>query len=358
MIQRIFERPSGWLRRFIVLVIISIELFVPIIVPKPTSAQEPPPIEQLAIRLHEGGISLYNVDRLGQFHFITTLTGFNLSRLSYSVGAEWEIVSPSDIVASPDGRRIAFTSMRSTGETALFVYTLGQTELHQVAAPGIGILKWSPQNDAILLAPAEVLTSSSVPYVQDVYLYALVSDSFVNLTNTPQDVEQAVQWLPDGNHILYDGALISCTAPCMRYRNLNVFDRSTQNQSELVDLGTQLPTNITLPSSDVTCFPHNMVWSTANQRVYYAVSCVDMADQPHSALFSVDLQGDNRVEIDLTALYPDEEFTAITDLSGHPKSSNLYLLVKARFLEGVNNPQQVGRWRIFTESDRTLGTGC
>jgi hypothetical protein len=319
-----------------------------ILVPRPSAAQELPLIEQLAIQLHEGGFSLYNVDSSGQFSLITTLTNFNLIHLAYSAEAAWEIDSPSDFALSPDGQHIAFTSMTRDGDTALFLYTLGQTELHQVAAPAMGVLKWSPANDAILLAPPEVPISYSRPYVQDVYLYTLASDRFTNLTNTPEDAEEAVTWLPDGNHILYAGPLRGCGPTCTDHRDLYLFDRSTQSQSELVDLGTQLPAHFTDPSFYYFCYPHNPVWSTADQRIYYAASCV-IDPGEDSVLSSVDLQGNNRLEVDLTALYPDDNYSVIADLSIHPGSGHIYLLVNSRFYEAINTSmQEAGRWHVFT----------
>jgi hypothetical protein len=132
-------------------------------------------------------------------------------------------------------------------------------------------------------------------------------------------------------------------------------------------LGTQLPAHLTDPSFYWFCYPHNPVWSTADQRIYYAASC-DIDPGEDSVLSSVDLQGNNRLEMDLTALFPDDNYTYIRDLSIHPGSGHIYLLVNSRFDKVTNDSMvEAGRWHVFanrtgqwdmvTEADRTSPPG-
>lgn len=335
----------GILRRIVLavrkMIIFGVCLLISLGAVATTSGQEP--IEQLAVRLHEGGISFYSVDEAGQFTLLNTLEDFNLSNLSYTAGAEWEIILPSDIVFSPDGQHMAFTAVSDAGDTALFIYTIRQGHMFQTASPGLGALKWSPNSSMLLLVPPEIFTSGMLPNVTDAYLYTLASDTFTQVTNTPDYEDEGFQWLPNGEYIYL--VHVGDWTPT-RYFNLYIAEPMVQVR-ELADLETLLMTTEIFLTTN--CFPHGKQWSSFEQRLYYAASC-DYEPGYNSVLYSVSLQGDNRLEVDLTALYSDDVYTYVKEIYISPSTGHVYALVNANADVTTDSGQLVNgdSWRVLT----------
>ncbi len=111
-------------------------------------AQNDPSIEHLVIHVPPSGVplTLYNVDDTGTLTPLGSLDRFSIENLYMGDGSDidWLIMQPDQMVVSPDGQQVAFIA-RQVEDFSLFIYTLGEPELRQILAPGIGVLKWSPK---------------------------------------------------------------------------------------------------------------------------------------------------------------------------------------------------------------------
>src|SRR5690606_3421089 len=99
--------------------------------------------------------------------------------------------------------RIAFTAQRNSG-WALFVYTLATDILTEISLPAPLVPTWSPDSSIILLT-----SGSSEPPYND-YLYDLVEQYLIQITDTPQYGERSFRWLPDSSGLFYVGLDVVC----------------------------------------------------------------------------------------------------------------------------------------------------
>lgn len=144
----------------------------------------------------------------------------------------------------------------------------------------------------------------------------------------------------------YSEANPNCTAPCIRSVDLFWLDLPTQTASRLTDIGRQLLNEVSAETLQYysVCSPGRLNWSPSNRRVYYAITCFDGGDQPHSYLYSTDLMGDHRLEVDLPSLYPEDLYTVI--VGTHVTEDTIYFVV-----ESETRPQsgalEFTSWLIF-----------
>jgi hypothetical protein len=257
------------------------------------------------------------------------------------------LIPPGGRSLSLDGLSVAFIGYRfnqGQQETVLFLYRLGQLGLHQVDIPAIAHFSWSPASDAILLFPPGILYDGWT--LQDVYLYDLQSDMLTQLTNTSDDIEGYVMWLPDNDHIVFVGTDVPCQSSCTSYAsNLYAMDRAGENLIRLTDLGSQVPSHPTL--SYFYCVAAQPTWSGVEARIYYVARCME-DDHYHDHLYSVSLDGDNRLEANLPALYPDNRYTIIRDIYPSSTEDGIYLTVTSQ-TEPVPEDRSptVNNWHVF-----------
>lgn len=319
-------------------------------------AQEPPSAQHLAMQFHDHENTFYAVDETGNFTFLKSLPTFSIVSWITPSNHQWSVMHPDDIVLSPDGRHIAFTAIRHpstlTSETALFIYTLGEPDLHQVAAPGLGEIIWSPASDAILLVRPD--GGGSPVSVDKAYLFDLATDTF---TPVVDEYNGAARWLPSGDTIVYRGQRIHCNAGCATTNEVFRVGLSGQPPVQLTNLATQIATDANL-TGWYQCFPLYLTWSTANQRLYYDAGCMDGGDYVHSSLYSVSLSGDNRFELNLDTVIPDIKDIRIIDIFELPDSNDM-LVVASVITEReaqltkwlavrVSSP---GQWQIVVDPD-------
>lgn len=263
-------------------------------------------IDRLVVQQLDDEINVYSVSDGGSLSFLTTLSDFTLFDPDARHTKTWEIVEATDLVVSPDGQHFAFTVFGRS--TALFIYTVGETGLQQMDTQGLATVKWSPDSSAILLAPLEKYFDWRL---ESAYVYKLDSETLAQLPDTPEGSGKNFYWLPDGNRIVYWDVGRFCAEPCVHASDIHMIDVDGQNTVVLTDLTAQL-TEDTDTSRYLGCYGGAMAWSEAQQRLYYAVRCLDHGEYGHNLLYSVSLSGgDNRLEVDLSLLFPNHHATAV-----------------------------------------------
>lgn len=242
----------------------------------------------------------------------------NFAVESYGGSAEWMSLASESFAVSPGGQRIAFTARRGS-EAALFVYTINDGSLLQRPIVSYWLLPtWSPDSEAILLNLGGYFGGELPP--PNAYVYELASDSLFQITFSAEP-ERELQWSADGSSLIYFGW---CSPdPCGNpTRDLYIVSRDGADRFPLTDFPTQLPPNV----DPFVCF---LTWSPNDQRWYYVVGCGSNLDTHMVFAYSVDLNGNNRLEIDL------EDYIRTTDGAGltfqyglikgiHPRPEGIY----------------------------------
>jgi hypothetical protein len=278
--------------------------------PSMSSAQS---TESIAFGFTDQGLIFFAVDNEGHFTPIASLNQFHLatSELPTPPG-QWDIATPADVTPSPDNTRIAFTA-HSLGESALFIYSLVDGSLVQKTLPGVMTPRWSPNGDAILIAPSRYMDNSHVE--PRTYLYKLDTDQVFEFTNSYIQL----RWLPDNEHLVYTNS-----------SELYIMDRHEENPRSLTQLS----------DTDVShCATGRTTWG--NNRIYYSVSCSDNSDY-HHYLYSVDLHGNNRLEFDPSVLLPSDLSVQIRDI--YPIADAIYLLVRGEYPTATGSS---AHWQIL-----------
>jgi TolB protein len=110
-------------------------------------------------------------------------------------------------VASPDGRKVAFTSRDGSGHTTIYVVDADGSHLAQLNS-GLSDpseAEWSPDGTRLVFRAGESDNS-----LADLYTSAPDGSSLTRLTSTDQVYEEWPTWSPDGGRIAFigvDGAL-------------------------------------------------------------------------------------------------------------------------------------------------------
>jgi Tol biopolymer transport system component len=100
---------------------------------------------------------------------------------------------------SPDGKQIAFSSNRD-GNLDIFVMNADGSNVHKVVDTGLNDYSpdWSPDGARITFFAA------NWPSVrQDIYTVNADGSDLINITNTPQVVDEGPRWSPDGSKIIF-----------------------------------------------------------------------------------------------------------------------------------------------------------
>jgi hypothetical protein len=287
-------------------------------------------------------LTVYQVDEDGQFISLAVLPD-TFGILNY-LDAEWLIPTWREIVASPNGQFISFVAYhRESHDTALFLYNITQGSVKQIDLSGLGSIYWSPASDGIALAPPREYLDVAEPLNQ-IYLYDLPSDQLTEITATSGGSSGPLLWLPDNQHIVFVGSIISCDQPCVTVRNLYSVDRAGVNSVALTDLANQIPSKTTAPYD--FCYPQATTWDSQLQRIFYSLNCEDSEENRWDLLYSVTSNLDNRLEVALHMLFPNDEYSSVHNLLS--LGGSVYAIVNAdtsQNLEGT--PTTVRIWRLL-----------
>jgi hypothetical protein len=223
-----------------------------------------------------------------------------------------------DTIPSPEGDMIAFTAYGVGNQTSLFIISLNPLRIRQFDAPGIAALEWSPAGDAILLtSPSLYLGGEGRAIVGSAYIFELATETFVSVaeSSSTELVRDAV-WLPNGDRIILN---IERRTPShdLYIADLHLVNRDGTQRQQLTNLSEQAPQSINFeqPIERNSCNIADIQWSTLIRRIYYVLICDVYSEVPLISLFSVNLDGENRLEVDLFEQFP-AEFTPLRGV-GH-----------------------------------------
>ncbi|HEX2909127.1 MAG TPA: hypothetical protein VHO69_19795 [Phototrophicaceae bacterium] len=312
-----------------------------------TSAQTPTEATRLVFEIADK-VRFYQIDSAGIRTPIYELSA-DFAVLSHGK-AEWIIPIPESIVVSPQADKIAFVAIQNYTDSALFWFDVHDPVLRQTPLPGLGGLQWSPDGRMILLFPDGVEISIPV-YVKDAYVYSFEAGTLNPLVNPVNKPFGNFHWF-DSHRILYRAQSEDCAAPCIDAGNLFLFELDTQTTTRLTDIGHQLPADA--PNDKIQfyadCRADIVRWSSANNRLYYSVNCVDTADQVHSYLYSSDLSGGNQLEADLLTLQPENFYAVIQSI--HVIDDTVYFTIESEIRpKGEGAAAIYAGWRIYALSN-------
>lgn len=282
-----------------------------------TTAQSDPQqlIEHLVIRQTSTQAELLNLNADGSVTLITPLEGISFKSLP---GFEWHVPIAIDVTPSSQGEHVAFTALAVDNRTALFLVSLNPLRIRQFDVPGIASLQWSPTGDALLLTRS-ALFLAEVGMIRDgrTYVFDLATESFTLVAeNMPGQIIRGAVWSPNGDRIIlnidgFDSMLN------LRIADLYLVNRDGTNRQQLTNLRVQAPQSINFdqPARRDDCGISDIEWSATIKRIYYILRCNIYSEVPLISLFSVSLQGENRLEVDLFEQFP-AEFTPVPAI-GH-----------------------------------------
>ncbi len=245
------------------------------------------------------GINFYSTDTNGNLQIVGQLpSDFAVEGIEEG---DWIIPSTDSFAVANNGEQIAFTAQNGN-DVALFIYTIGEPNLQTHLIPTLGLVKWSPDSSAILIESGTQNSASSI--------YDIASNQLTIVPNS-EGFSGGFQWLPDGNKIIFVGIANLCDAPCSS-TDIYVVNRNGQELRTLTNMGSSL--------SSYVCAP---IWNNYDKRVYYIVGCSGEGSFLTDNIYSVDLNGQVRLEENWLDLYP-ENFVQINGIHIAPNGS-IYL---------------------------------
>ncbi len=288
---------------------------------------ETQPIERLVLRQTATQSELLSLNADGSITFITVLD---------DVDFRGNVRVAVDVAPSPDGQHVAFTTLGFLEEqSTLFLVNLNPLRVRQFDAPDVASIEWSPSGDALLLGRPSIYIGSRIGESGKIHVFDLATETFtlVAETNEVQTIRGAT-WSPTGEHI------ILTVDPRRNPDELHISDlhlvaRDGTDWQQLTNLFVQAPQDIDFePFGRDLCVITNIEWSASNARIYYVLTCGDML----ISLFSVDLDNNNRLEVDLLEHFP-VEFNPLTPdgYLGNHELINMFVGIDATYLV-VNSP--------------------
>lgn len=351
-------------------------MFTLVFSPMLTLSQFEEETERLALQVHEQQITLYAVSPAGEFRLLRTLTDINmLSPTNQIKTTAWNVIMPDTVKVSPDRQYVAFTAfdMKEVTKAALFVYSIADTTMTEIAIPGMADIVWSPHSDEFLLVNPWFISGgdTSTPVIRGVYRFDLATHNLTPLILEGNHFFSNFLWLPDGEQIVFVNSFEECAVDaCIEARNLYWIDFAGQGPHRLTNLGITIPLELHGSKQFVDyqmdrfigCQAANLVWSEEQQRIYFTVNCMPATEFNYTSLYSVDLDGSSRLEFEVSALFPDDRANYIVDvypdtaghqvyaiLEGHTITGNEWRIVKG----GVSNPYSLV---VMNSAENTIDT--
>lgn len=310
--------------------LLCLSIFILLLI-TPINAQEDTSWYRIAVQTSDR-FAFYAVDNIGNYSLIRDF-GTQFGVFAFNIG-EWTIPTTSDIVPSPDGRFIALVAAKSE-RIALFIYDLKEDRLKETPIEGYASLVWSPDNSAIALIPAERFALFP-PALLNLSVYELSTDTLEVLTSA----REPVFWTQDGLSLLYNNSF-----------DWFKIDKTSQNIIRLTNLYEQIPANLAHTAySSIGCATQLGEWSKTSSRLYYVLTCVNDDERRQNLIYSLSADGDNRLELDVLAVFPNDYDHAITNLI--TLNSGVYAAITGRPL--IDDVYHTA-WRVIriTHPDET-----
>lgn len=292
----------------------------------PVNAQQGTSWYRIAVQASDS-FAFYVVDNTGNYNLIHDF-GTQFGVFGLNIG-EWMIPTTSDVVPSPNGRFIALVAA-TPEEVALFIYDIQEDLLEQTPIEGYASLVWSPDNTAIALVPAERFVLFP-PAFLSLSVYEIATGTLNVLTPARETVEP-VFWSPEGQSLLYSNGF-----------DWFKIDKMGQNIIRLTNLNEQLPLDLADTTySSIGCSTQIGEWSQKNSRLYYVLACASDEDRRQNLVYSLSTDGNNRLELDVLAVFPNDYDHAITNLV--TLDSGVYAAITGRpLIDDVYNIE----WRVI-----------
>jgi len=256
----------------------------------------------------EEGVAIYNINESGNISFVTTFQDFALGEAINPT--LWFIPNPEYMTNSSSGEYITFSAIQGA-DYALFIYKLSDNSFVQIPLTDLAIPYWSPDSTSIILVLNDLRKGT--------YVYNLEDNSLIRTGGGAN-----ISWLPDSSGLIFIGGGSSCQEDCpYTTSDLYVTDRFGDNKRALTDLASE----IGLINPITICSP---TWSNVNRRIYYMVGCSGGGDVFHKYIYSVDLNGNNRLEMDLDNLFLGEEYVKIMGIYPEIQNNGVYIAMRSQ----------------------------
>lgn len=302
----------------------------------PGQADDDQHIERLVLRQSENQAEIWRLHADGELTRIAALDGIVFGSLP---GAAWQVPVPADTAPSADGQQVAFTAQNSDRDTALFLVSLNPLGVRRFDAPGAASVQWSPARDALLLSRPSVYLGGETNSLEDgrIYVFDLATEAFTLIAQTSDEITvRGAVWSADDDYIVVS-ADPQRNAGERRLAELYVVGQDGTGWRALTNLLAQAPEALHFdqPAERNLCDIAHLKWSGDRARLYYVLACHIWSEVPLVSLFSVDLEGNNRLEIDLYESFP--ETFAPAPAAGHDLIG-MFINTEAAYLV-VNSPR-------------------
>lgn len=251
----------------------------------PVSAQDNEP-STYVINVRDGIIEVHRILADGSTEFVGTIA--NIQWRADPANTMNTIPYRYYISASPDNRYIAFTAVDFEAKSYLYVFdTETATTSHQIEIPFMSWIAWSPDSMKIMLRfTAAYYDLEDNP---ELFIYDLALETLTQITDVPslRYVETSV-WSPDSTYVIFSKICEECSSLA---DNLYYVDINGENTRQLTHLEDETISYNSVGICQIT-------WNPLNQRWYYEVGC-RAPEESGDVLYSVDLEGNNRLEDDL-----------------------------------------------------------
>jgi len=296
---------------FIVVLIIVINVSI-------TDAQAN--IGGLLLRQSSDGLEIVTVSETGEVLSVArTLADYAIapdSEASWILHPDYLIPTPQNITLSPDGTTVAFVVIQNEENFRLIVYQHDIDRLLVNDIPAYAYPTWSPDGESLLLDMANASNTTiyeSMIYMPDFGFDILTEQEAHAIANT-------FQWLPDENQIIY-----------MKNRDIFLTDSQGSFHRQLTTIEDAILLEIT---------PSICEMVASSERIYFTVGCADDTEY----LYSVDLDGNVRLELSLVDLYSDGYMPffvpmRIAGIFPDAVSTDVFLLLEVQTANPENSSQ-------------------
>lgn len=288
------------------------------------------------------GYIVYPMDTLLQFETLTNGSRGPLSTL------QTENSAIQYLALSPNEQLVALIGLNLEGGFSLEIYDLRLGIIDHQKLPvttnlDVGYsLTWSPDSSKLVVNPSSLLEKHQIYDVKSRIL-----------TPIPTDFVIGLQWLPDNNQFVFNGAAV-CGLPCKADTDIYLGEYKagviTVEAITRLDASTVgLVERMTSPRIGLS-FP---AYQPKQNRFYARLTEIGENPKGFVLLASFDLEGTVQLEADISALYPDTSISPrVSRIFTAESNDHIYLVTE---IDDFGEDQSY-RWNIlrYNISDRTI----